>query len=64
MLHQNVRSVKVGDLSAADKARYGLVGLPDSEFVAISEDQPAPVVSDPPMVPPEPPAELPAEQAG
>ena len=43
MLHQKVRSVKVGDLSQEDKAKYGLVGVADSELVAItiSEETPS-----------------------
>lgn len=63
MLHQKARSVKVGSLSDADKKKYGLVGVADSEWVAITitDDQPAPVVTAPPMVPPEPES---TEQAG
>lgn len=61
-MHHKARLVKVGTLSADDKKKFGLVGVPDSEEVAIVEPsepdaEPDAEPSEPPSLAEEPTAE-------
>jgi len=64
MLHQKVRSVKVGDLSQEDKAKHGLVGVADSELVAITISEETPSLVATPPASPVPPAVEPQAEPG